>query len=48
MAAGAGRRLTLDFTRGAEWVGIAPPDAVLLGSVSRIRIRAGGAAPTPR
>ena len=32
-------KLTLDFTRGASWLGIAPPDRVLLGNVGKVRIR---------
>ena len=40
-------RLVLDFTHGASWIGIAPPDRVLLGSVSRLRIRIHGAGVHP-
>lgn len=39
-------RLLLDFTHGASWVGVAPPDRVLLGNVGKIRIRMRGAAET--
>ena len=39
-----GGRLVLDFTRRARWIGIAAPDRVILGSVSKIRIRMKGAA----
>ncbi len=42
-----GPRLVLDFTHGASWVGIAPPDRVLLGNVSRLRIRIHGAGVHP-
>ena len=31
-------KLVLDFTHGASWIGIAPPDRVILGNVGRIRI----------
>jgi hypothetical protein len=39
-----GSRLVLDFTRGASWIGISPPDRVILGNVSKIRIRIQGPA----
>ena len=32
-------KLVLDFARGASWIGIAPPDRVVLGNVGKIRIR---------
>ena len=34
-----GGKLTLDFTHGAQWIAIAPPDRVLLGNVGKVRIR---------
>jgi hypothetical protein len=38
-----GGKLVLDFSRGAEWIGIAPPDRVLLGNVGKVRLRVRGA-----
>jgi hypothetical protein len=32
-------KLSLDFTRGASWIGLQPPDRVLLGNVGKVRIR---------
>lgn len=34
-------KLLLDFTRGASWIGVSPPDRVLLGNAGKIRIRMG-------
>ncbi len=38
------KRLTLDFTEGAQSISLAVPDRVLPGNVDRIRVRAGGQA----
>ena len=35
---------SLDFSQGAAWLGVSPPDTCLLGRVDRIRLRARGAA----
>jgi hypothetical protein len=35
---------SLDFSRGAAWLGISPPDTCLLGKVDRIHLRARGSA----
>jgi hypothetical protein len=39
-----GKMWTLDFSRGAEWLSITPPDRSLLGKVEKIRFRARGTA----
>ena len=33
------KRLVVDFSRGADWVSLRPPDRALLGSVDRVRLR---------
>lgn len=40
----AGNRWSIDFSKGARWVAIVPPDRVLLGNVGKIRLRVRGAA----
>jgi len=35
---------SLDFSRGASWLGMSPPDMSLLGKVDKIRLRARGTA----
>ncbi len=35
---------SLDFSQGAPWLGISPPDMSLLGRVNKVRLRARGAA----
>ena len=32
-------KLMADFSKGAEWIGISPPDRVLLGYVDKVRLR---------
>lgn len=39
-----GRQWTVDFSRDARWVGLAPPDTALLGTVSKIRLLVRGSA----
>jgi hypothetical protein len=36
-------KLILDFTKGADWIGIAPPDTVLLGNVGAVKLHVEGA-----
>jgi hypothetical protein len=40
----AGKQWTADFSRGAAWIGLAPPDRSLLGRPVKVRLRARGAA----
>ncbi len=37
-----GKRLLADFSQGAAWISIAPPDRVLLGNVDKLRLRVRG------
>jgi hypothetical protein len=38
----SGGKLVADFSKGAKWIGISPPDRVLLGNVDRVRLRLSG------
>ncbi len=39
-----GKKWELDFTQGATWIALRPPDRCLLGTVDKIRLRVRGAA----
>jgi len=39
-----GKTWTLDFSKGAKWISLVPPDTALLGDVGRLRLKVRGAA----
>lgn len=40
----AGKSWTLDFSKGARWIALVPPDTVLLGNVEKLRLKVRGSA----
>jgi len=44
----AGKSWTLDFSKGARWIALVPPDTVLLGNVEKLRLKVRGSAQATR